>query len=90
MKFWAVVLLSHVKDHLLPRRMQFTASRYLFLFQSYKDSNIPNQRDIEKALGTRICDINRLESQFLKNLNDLFLIKYKSDLITTLQKDGTI
>ena len=26
-KFWVVILLSHMKDHLIPRRMQFTASR---------------------------------------------------------------
>ena len=55
--FGVVVLLSHMKDHLMPRRMQFTASRYLFSFHSYKGLNIPNQRDIEKGLGTKICDV---------------------------------
>ena len=30
------VLLSHMKDHLIPRRMQFSASQYLFSFQIYK------------------------------------------------------
>ena len=65
MKFWLVVLLSHMKDHLLPRRMQLTAFRYLFSFQSYKCLNIPNQRDIEKCLGTTICDI-LLKRQFCK------------------------
>ena len=57
MKFSVIVLLSHIKDHLTPRRMQFTASRYLFSFQSYKGLNTPNQRDIEKDLGTRIYDV---------------------------------
>ena len=52
-KFWVVVLLSPMKDHLIPRRMQFTASRYLFSFQSYKDLHIPNQRDIEKGLDQK-------------------------------------
>ena len=66
-----VVLLVHMKDHLIPRRMQFTASRYLFSFQSYKGLNIPNQRNIEKGLGTRICDVICLENQFCENLNDL-------------------
>ena len=56
-KFWVVVLLSHMKERLIPRRMQFTASRYLLSFQSYKSLNIRNQRDIEKGLGTRICDV---------------------------------
>ena len=37
MKFWAVILLSYMKDHLIPRQMQFTTSQYLFSFQSYKD-----------------------------------------------------
>ena len=73
MKFWVVFLLSYTKDHVIPRKMQFTASRYLFSFQSYKGLNIPNQWDIEKGLGTRICDIIWLESQFCENLNDLFL-----------------
>ena len=27
---------SHMKDHLIPKRMQFTASCYLFSFQSYR------------------------------------------------------
>ena len=35
-KFWVVVLLSHMEDYLIPRRMQFTASLYLLSFQSYK------------------------------------------------------
>ena len=56
-EMFEVVLLSHMKDHLILRRMQFTASRYLFSFQSYEGLNIPNQRDIEKDLGTRICDV---------------------------------
>ena len=68
--------------------MQFTTSRYLFSFQSYKALELPNQRDIEKGLGTRICDIIWLESQFCENKNDLFLISYKSDLIKFLQMDG--
>ena len=38
-KFWVVGLLSHVKDHLMPRRMQFAASRYLFSFRGYKAVN---------------------------------------------------
>ena len=53
--------------------MQFTASRYLFPFHSYKDLNIPDQWDIEKGLGTRICNVIWLENQFYENLNDLFL-----------------
>ena len=56
-KFWVVVLLSRMKDHSVLRRMQFTASRYLFSFQSYDGLNIPIERDIEKGLGTRICDV---------------------------------
>ena len=39
-EFWVVVLLSQMKDHLIPRRMQFTASQYLFSFQSYKGGQI--------------------------------------------------
>ena len=73
-KFWVVVLLSHIKDHLIQRRMQVTTSRYLFSLQSYKGLNIQNQWDIEKGLGTRICDVIRLESQFCENLNYLLLI----------------
>ena len=42
-------------------------SVYLFSFQSYKGLNIPNQWDIEKGLGTRICDVIWLESQFYEN-----------------------
>ena len=57
MKFSVVALLSHMKDHLIPRRMQFTASRYLFSFQSYEGLNIPNQSDIKKGLRTRICKV---------------------------------
>ena len=68
--------------------MQFTASRYLFSFQSYKGLNMPSQRDIEKGLGTRICDIIWLEREFFENWNDLFLILYKSDLIEILHMDG--
>ena len=45
-----------------------------FSFQSYKGLNIPNQRDIKKGLGTRICDVIWLKSQFCENLSDLFLI----------------
>ena len=48
-KFWVVVLLSHMEDHLIPRRMRFTASRYLFSFQNYKGLNIPNQKGIERV-----------------------------------------
>ena len=77
-----------MKDHLIPTKMQFTASRYLFLLQSYKGLNIPNQRNIEKGLGTSICDVIWLESQFCENLNDLFLIQYKSDSIEILHMDG--
>ena len=54
--------------------MQFTPSRYLSSFQSYKGLNIPNQWGIEKGLGTKICDVIWLESQFYENFNDLFLI----------------
>ena len=46
-KFWVLDLMSHVKDRLIPRRMQFTASRYLFLFQSYNCLKIPNQRHLK-------------------------------------------
>ena len=35
---------------------------------------IPNQWEIKKGLGTRIFDVIWYESQFYKNLNDLFLI----------------
>ena len=35
-KFWVVVLLSHMNNHLIPRRIQFTASQHLFSFRSYK------------------------------------------------------
>ena len=58
-----------MKDHLMPRRMQFTTSRYIFSFQTYKGLSIPNQRGIEKGLGTRIYDVISLE-----NLNDPFLV----------------
>ena len=68
--------------------MQFTTSRYLFSFQSYKGLNIPNQWDIEKGLGTRICYVIWLERQFYENFNDLFLIYYKSDLLEILHMDG--
>ena len=68
--------------------MQFTASRYLFSFQSYKGLNIPDQWDIEKDLETRICDVIWLESQFYENFNDLFLIQYKSDLLQILHMNG--
>ena len=36
--------------------------------------NIPNLSDIEKGLGTRICNVIWLESQFCENLDYLFLI----------------
>ena len=62
-----------MKDHLILRRMQFAASRYLFLFQNFKGC-ILNQWDIEKGLGTRICDVIWLESQFCENLIRLFHI----------------
>ena len=39
-KLWVVVLLSHMKYHLLPRRIKLTVSQYLFLFHSYKDLNM--------------------------------------------------
>ena len=77
-----------MKDHLIPRRMQLTVSRCLFSFQSYKCLNIANQRDIEKGLGTRICDVIRLESQLCEKLNDLFLICCRSDLIEILHMDS--
>ena len=51
-KFWIVVLLAHMKDHLVPRTMLFTASQYLFWLQSDKGLNLPNQRDTVKGLGT--------------------------------------
>ena len=54
--------------------MQFTNSRYLFSLQSHEGLHIANQGDIEKSLGTIICDVIWLESQFCKNLCDLFLI----------------
>ena len=68
--------------------MQFTASPYPFSFHSYKGLNIANQMEIEKGLGTTDCDVIRLESQLSEDLNDLFLIKYKSDLIEILHMDG--
>ena len=52
MKSWVVVLLSHMKDHFKPRRMQFTASQYLVSFQIYKGLKMPDQWDIEKGLET--------------------------------------
>ena len=69
--FWVVVLLLHIKDHLIDSNKN---AIYHFSFQSYKGLNIPNQRDIEKGMRTRICDVIWLESQFCENLNDLFLI----------------
>ena len=68
--------------------MQFSASWYLFSSQSYKGLNMPNQRGIEKGLGTRIYDVIWLEREFCENLNGLFLIQYKSDLIEILHMDG--
>ena len=44
--------MSRMKDHLIPRRMQFTTSKYFFSFHSCKGVDIPNQIDIEKGLGT--------------------------------------
>ena len=35
----------------------FPISQYLFSFLSCKGLSIPNQRDIEKGLGTIICDM---------------------------------
>ena len=35
-----LILLSHMTDHLMPRRMQFTTSQHLFSFQSYKGLKI--------------------------------------------------
>ena len=46
-KFWDVVLLSHMKHYLIPRRVQFTASQYLFSFQGYKGGQRwPNQHSL--------------------------------------------
>ena len=76
--------MSQMNDYLI----QFTASRYHFSLKSYRSLNISNRRGIEKDLGTRICDVISLESQFCENLNDLFLIYYKADLIEILHMDG--
>ena len=38
--FSVAVLLSLMKDHLIPRRMQFTAYQYLFSFQRFIDGQI--------------------------------------------------
>ena len=49
-----------------------------FSFQSfYKGLHIPNEWVIEKGLGTRICDVIWLESQFYENLNDVLIIQVR-------------
>ena len=32
---WIFVLMSHIKDHFILRRMQFAGAQYLFSFQNY-------------------------------------------------------
>ena len=41
-----VIFLSHMKDYLIPRRIQFTTSDYLLSFQSYKGLKWPNERNL--------------------------------------------
>ena len=66
--------------------MQFTASRYLLSFQSYKGLNIQNQRGIEKGLGTRICDVVLIVTKFLLSSVFNFIGKISTYIISKAEK----